>query len=157
LITRSSLMSIYLQLTNVEKNSWGTNAGYDNGYKSLYRYLYREPNLTAKPKIHNALKTTVGNARYAQLISQFAGVTPVSNTGTTSNDDTSVSVNVSTDVNNLARLITEIKAAAVNEIAVCDDITTLEELKRILEVVSNITTNHINILDLYNSLNSMTA
>jgi hypothetical protein len=144
-------MSVYSQLSNDEKNLWGRNAGYD-GFSSLYRYLYREPNLDAKPKIYNALKQTVGDARYNQLICQFTNVNPVSNPGASNNSINSVSTNANTVV----RLIAEIKAGA-NEISACHDIDTLRELNRILGVVSDITTNQLNILNLYTNLNSTKA
>lgn len=140
MIQRSCLMTIYSGLSNEEKNQWGINSGYSS-YDPLYRLLYRYPNATVKDVILNGLKQTVGELRYNQLVSPFINVVPVSNDGNSSNNNTTT----------LTRLSAEIKRSAT-QISSCSDINTLEELKNVLEITSDITTNTLNTLELYNRL-----
>ena len=59
-------------------------------------------------------------------------------------------------ISDLTSLVAELKTAAVNEISSCSDENTLRELRRVLGIVSDITTNQLSILGLYTSLNSIT-
>jgi hypothetical protein len=135
LLLRRNLKATYLRLKNLEKNNWAINAGY-SGYNGLYRYLGSDPDKPVKDEVINALKYTVGNDRFNELTSSYA--------------DINISANDNT--NTVERLVTIIKSTAVNNIPCCIDAAVLQELKQVLEVVSGITTNQLNYLELANRI-----
>ncbi|WP_058485022.1 hypothetical protein [Defluviitalea phaphyphila] len=68
-LLRSQLKNIYSNLPNYQKTEWALNANYSS-YQGLYRYLSNNGHEVAYKRVVDALKKTVGEQRFQELIKE---------------------------------------------------------------------------------------
>ncbi|MGK0466858.1 MAG: hypothetical protein ACJAX4_002148 [Clostridium sp.] len=141
--SRKQLKAIYDSLSNEDKKAWSSFANYAN-YQGLYRYLNSYGDKMAYDRIVIALKSTVGDERFNELVANIQDIQV--DTGTSDVENT-----VST---NLESIIENIKTKAIKQILDADNVEVLERAKEVFECAVNITKNQIERLNLLNNINS---